>query len=51
MQNDENENTAIFTDLEAGQLSAMQDSWSQLNLEQKNKSLAGLIEPTPKNYF
>ena len=51
MQNDENENTAIFTDLEAGQLSAMQDSWSQLNLEQKKEKFSGLDRTDAEELF
>ncbi len=51
MQNDENENTAIFTDLEAGQLSAMQDSWSQLNLDQKKEKFSGLDRTDAEELF
>lgn len=51
MQNDENENTAIFTDVEAGQLSDMQESWSQLTLEQKLEKFSSLDRTDAEEVF
>ncbi len=51
MQNDENENTAIFTDLEAGQLSDMQESWSQLTLDQKKEKFGSLDRTDAEEVF
>jgi magnesium transporter len=51
MQNEDNENTAIFTDVEAGQLSAMQDSWSQLTREQKKAKFATLNRTDAEELF
>jgi magnesium transporter len=51
MQNDENENTAIFTDLEAGQLSDMQESWSQLTLDQKKEKFNSLDRTDAEEVF
>lgn len=51
MQNDENENTAIFTDIEAGQLSDMQESWSQLTLEQKKEKFNSLDRTNAEEVF
>lgn len=51
MQNDENENTAIFTDLEAGQLSDMQESWSQLTLDQKKEKFSSLDRTDAEEVF
>lgn len=51
MQNDENENTAIFTDIEAGQLSDMQESWSQLTLDQKKEKFSSLDRTDAEEVF
>lgn len=51
MQNDENENTAIFTDVEAGQLSDMQESWSQLTLDQKKEKFGALDRTNAEEVF
>lgn len=51
MQSDENENTAIFTDLEAGQLSDMQESWSQLTLDQKKEKFNSLDRTDAEEVF
>lgn len=51
MQDDENENTAIFTDVEAGELSDMQESWSQLTLEQKKEKFGALNRTDAEETF
>ncbi len=51
MQNEDNENTAIFVDQEASQLSAMQDSWSQLNLDSKKEKFGQLSRTDAEEFF